>query len=84
MTQAPALGLGGPGIAGLARVAGHASQGRESTIATARRLFADESAQGMVEYALIITFTALLCLGAIRYFGQKTNNTLTNAVNSLS
>jgi Flp pilus assembly pilin Flp len=49
-----------------------------------RRLWTDESAQGLVEYALLITFTALVCLVALRFLGQKANNTLSNAVNSLS
>ncbi|MGP6156553.1 MAG: Flp family type IVb pilin [Vulcanimicrobiaceae bacterium] len=49
-----------------------------------RRLLADDSGQGLVEYALIITFTALLCLVGLRFLGAKVNNTLYNAANSLS
>jgi Flp pilus assembly pilin Flp len=49
-----------------------------------RRLLIDESAQGLVEYALLITFTALVCLVGLRFLGAKANNTLANAANSLS
>ena len=53
-------------------------------LAATRRLWGDDSAQGLVEYALLITFTALICLVALRYLGGKTNNTLANAANNLS
>jgi Flp pilus assembly pilin Flp len=53
-------------------------------LAKLRRLLADESAQGLVEYALLITFTALVCLAGLRFLGGKTNNTLSNAANNLS
>jgi len=58
------------------------------TVATlalaARRLLLDDSGQGLVEYALIITFTALLAIVALRTLGGKASNSLTNASNSLS
>jgi Flp pilus assembly pilin Flp len=49
-------------------------------LTAARRLLTDESAQGLVEYALL-TFTALVCIAALRYLGGKANNSLTNAGN---
>lgn len=55
-----------------------------SAIAAARRLLIDESGQGMVEYALLITFTALVCIIALRNLGNKASNSLTNASNNLS
>ena len=56
----------------------------DSLAAGLRRMVNDESGQGMVEYALIITFTALLCIVALRTLGQKASNTLNNASNNLS
>jgi Flp pilus assembly pilin Flp len=65
------------------------SQGRRAgrwpqVSSAARALLCDESAQGLVEYALLITFTALVCIVALRFLGGKTNNTLSNAGNNLS
>lgn len=50
----------------------------------ARRLLLDDSGQGLVEYALIITFTALLAIVALRTLGGRASNSLTNASNNLS
>lgn len=43
----------------------------------------DESGQGLVEYALILMFVAIACLASLNYFGQKTNNSLGNSVNTV-
>ena len=62
----------------------HASITQETVIDGLRKLWNDQSGQGLVEYALIITFMALLCLAALRTLGQKASNSLTNASNNLS
>ena len=56
----------------------------ERMLSAVRCLLLDDSGQGLVEYALLITFTAIVCLAGLRYLGAKTNNTLANAANSLS
>ena len=61
----------------------HTTHGWEMTKA-ARRLLLDESGQGLVEYALLITFTALVCIVALRTLGARTSNTLNNAANNMS
>ena len=39
-------------------------------------LFADESGQGLVEYALIIGLVALVAVAGMTVFGRKVNNSL--------
>ena len=39
-------------------------------------LFADESGQALVEYALIIGLVALVSIAAMTLFGRKVNNSL--------
>jgi pilus assembly protein Flp/PilA len=51
---------------------------------TARRLLADDRAQGLVEYALIIALVSIVAIAALRFLGNKANNTLRSAANSLS
>ena len=51
---------------------------------SAAALWKDEGAQGLVEYSLILAFTALLCISATRFVGAKVNNSLYNAANNLS
>ena len=43
----------------------------------------DESAQGLVEYALIIALVSIVAIAALRFLGQKASNTLRNAANHL-
>ncbi|MFY9779359.1 MAG: hypothetical protein WAJ85_02480 [Candidatus Baltobacteraceae bacterium] len=57
---------------------------QKAMVAAVRRLLADESGQGIVEYTLLLTFTALICFVGLHYLGGKTNNTLLNAANNLS
>jgi pilus assembly protein Flp/PilA len=47
-------------------------------------LAADESGQGLVEYALIIALVAIVAIAALQVLGNKSSNTLSNAANVLS
>ncbi len=49
-----------------------------------RSFAADESAQGLVEYALIIALVSIVAIAAMRFLGEKASNTLSNAANRLS
>jgi Flp pilus assembly pilin Flp len=53
---------------------------RRSAIAFLR----DDGAQGLAEYALIISLVVMISLVALRLLGTKAKNTLNNAANSLS
>ena len=48
-----------------------------------RALRRDERGQGLVEYALIIVLIAVVCIASLNYFGQKTNNSLSNTANTV-
>lgn len=43
------------------------------------QFFADDSGQGLVEYALIIALVAIVAIAAMRTLGTKVSNTLSNA-----
>ncbi len=43
----------------------------------------DDSGQGLVEYALIISFIALIAFGAMVYLGKKDVNSLSNSANQI-
>jgi Flp pilus assembly pilin Flp len=47
-------------------------------------MLADESGQGLVEYALIISLVAIVAIGSLRVLGEKASNTLSNAAGRLS
>ena len=47
-------------------------------------LLADDSGQGLVEYALVIALISLAALAVMSTLGKKVNNTLNRAVASLS
>ena len=42
-----------------------------------------EEGQGMVEYALILAFIAILCIVALKFLQPSISNTLNNVTNSL-
>jgi pilus assembly protein Flp/PilA len=42
-----------------------------------------EEGQGLVEYALIMAFIALMCIVALKYLQPAISNTLNNVSNSL-
>ncbi len=49
-----------------------------------RAMFLDETAQGLVEYALIIALVSIVAIAALRFLGAKASNTLNNAANALA
>ena len=51
---------------------------------TVSRFSRDESAQGLVEYALIIALVSIVAIAALSFLGKKASNTLSNAANRLS
>jgi Flp pilus assembly pilin Flp len=48
------------------------------------KFFRDERAQGLLEYGLIVMLIALVCLASLNFFGQKTNNSLSNTGSTLN
>ena len=46
-------------------------------------LVEDESGQGLVEYALLISLVALAVVGAVLAFGGKITQIFTNATNAI-
>lgn len=48
------------------------------------QFISDDSGQGLVEYALIIALVSIVAIAALTILGSKSNNTLSNAANSLS
>jgi len=49
-----------------------------------KRFLTDESAQGLVEYALIIAFVSIAAIAALRLLGSKATNSLNNSAQQLS
>ncbi len=52
-----------------------------------RRLAAvlrDDSAQGLVEYAIVVALVALLAIATLRALGRRVNNSLSSASNGFS
>jgi len=47
-------------------------------------IFNDESGQGLVEYALIITLVAIVAIVVLRTLGNSVSRSLNNAASSLS
>jgi Flp pilus assembly pilin Flp len=47
------------------------------------QFLADDSAQGLVEYALIVTLISLVAIAALTVLGKKSSNTLSNAASNL-
>ncbi len=43
------------------------------------RMLSDESGQGLLEYALIIAFVALVAVGVVTAFAKKVVNSLNNS-----
>jgi Flp pilus assembly pilin Flp len=48
-----------------------------------KAFFRDESGQGILEYASILMFIAVVCVASLNYFGHKTNNSLGNSANTV-
>jgi pilus assembly protein Flp/PilA len=47
------------------------------------QFFADDSGQGLVEYALIIALISIVAIAAMRTLGSKVSNTLSNVAGSV-
>ena len=47
-------------------------------------LLKDESGQGLVEYALIVTLVAIIAIASLQLLGHKVSNVLSNAAAALS
>ena len=48
-----------------------------------RRVLADDSGQGLVEYGLILTFVSIACIAALVSLGGGVNTVLTNVGSAL-
>jgi pilus assembly protein Flp/PilA len=46
-------------------------------------LVSEESAQGMVEYSLILALVAIIVIGALKIFGQSTYNLYNESVSKI-
>ena len=53
-------------------------------VQTTVRFLADESGQGLVEYALIVALVSIVAIASLRVLGQSASNTLSNAAGKLS
>jgi pilus assembly protein Flp/PilA len=49
-----------------------------------RNFLADDSGQGLIEYALVIATVSLVAIAALNLLGRKVNDSLTNVANNLS
>jgi pilus assembly protein Flp/PilA len=47
------------------------------------QFIADDSGQGLVEYALILALVSIVAIAALRSLGTKVSNTLSNAANNI-
>jgi Flp pilus assembly pilin Flp len=43
------------------------------------RRWKDDEGAGLVEYALLIALIAMVCIGALQYFGGESGNSLENS-----
>jgi pilus assembly protein Flp/PilA len=50
---------------------------------TTRLVLVDDRGQGLVEYALVIAFIAIVCVAALNLLGQRNNNSLSNTANKM-
>ena len=49
-----------------------------------RAMLVDESAQGLVEYAIVIALVAMVSLAVLRALGGRARNSLSSAANGFS
>jgi len=48
------------------------------------RFLADDTAQGLVEYSLIVALVSIAAIAALTVLGKKASNTISNAAGHLS
>ena len=48
-----------------------------------RRRAADERGASLVEYALLVALIAMVCIGAVTFFGTSTGDSISRAGNSV-
>jgi len=66
-------------------MAAHALQLVEALrLRLAARILGREDGQGMVEYALILVFIAMIVIVIVQVLGQQVNNVFSNVSNGLS
>lgn len=51
--------------------------------AAIRRRVTDERGASLVEYALLVALIAMVCLGAVTFFGSATSDSVSRSANSL-
>ena len=49
-----------------------------------RAVLLDESAQGLVEYAIVLALVAMVALAVLRVLGRRVTNSLSSASNGFS
>ena len=47
-------------------------------------MLADDSGQGLVEYALVIALVSIVAIAALKMLGRSANGTLQNAASSMN
>jgi Flp pilus assembly pilin Flp len=57
---------------------------RSARMRVVKALRHGQRGQGLAEYGLILLLVALACIASLNYFGQKTNNSLSNSANSVT
>ncbi len=55
-----------------------------NTMQQFKRFFQDDSGQGLVEYALIISLISIVAMAALQFLGFKASNTLNAAASNMS
>ena len=50
---------------------------------TIRRMNADERGASLIEYCLLLALIAVVCFGALTYFGGESGNSITNSCDSI-
>jgi len=53
------------------------------SVARLKQLLADDIAQGLVEYALVLSLLAVVALLGLRLLGARVNNSLTSSANKI-
>ena len=49
-----------------------------------QRLAQDDRGAGLIEYCLILALIALVCFGALTYFGGESGNSVTNSCSEIA